>query len=80
VFLRHATQSLFYFPHSAIYFIILSLSVQISHVFINHVLKFKYRPICLKVNVHNVLRVIGYSTVVVCYHDTDSYLGNFAKF
>jgi len=80
VFLRHATQSLFYFPHNAIYFIILSLSVQISYVFINHVLKFKYQPSCLKVNVHNVLRVIGYSTVAVCYHDTDCYLGTFAKF
>jgi hypothetical protein len=43
--LRHATQSLFYFIWSAIYLIILSFSVQvIQFFFINHEIKFKYKP------------------------------------
>jgi hypothetical protein len=40
----------FYFPQIAIYFIILSFSVQIILIFfINHVLKFKYQSIGLKI-------------------------------
>ena len=46
--------NLFHFPQNAIYFIILSSSVQaILMIFINHALKFKYRPGCLKVNLCN---------------------------
>jgi hypothetical protein len=41
--LRHATQYLLYFPHNAIYFIILSTSVEIiTQFFISHVLTFNY--------------------------------------
>ena len=43
VFLRHSTQSAFYFPQNAIYLIILSLFSN-NTFFIIHVLKFKYPP------------------------------------
>jgi hypothetical protein len=47
--LRCAVESLLYFTKNAIYFIILSFSVQIILVFfINHVLEFKYPPQSIK--------------------------------
>jgi hypothetical protein len=40
-----------YFPHNDIYFVISRFSVQIMFaVSINHAIKFKYQPRCLKVN------------------------------
>jgi hypothetical protein len=50
-FLKHAAQSLFFFPHNAVYFMILSVLIQMIFMFyINEALKFKCLP--LAVNGH----------------------------
>jgi hypothetical protein len=42
-FLRHATQILFYFSKTAVYFRVSAFCVQIIHPFLeNHAVKFKY--------------------------------------
>ena len=49
---RHLHNFLFYFTQNAVYFIIFSLSVQITSTFFtNDVLKFIHQPGCLKVKV-----------------------------
>ena len=60
--LRHAAQSLFYFPQNSVSFIILSFSVQIILMFsTNHALKFQYQPSHLKVQLP-VWQIWNYST------------------
>jgi len=56
--------NLFHFPQNVIYFRILSSSVQaILMFFVNHALKFKYRPGRLKVNLWNTMTCPPFRTV-----------------
>jgi len=48
-FSRHIALPKFYFTQNAIYFVILSISVQVMCFLISHILQCKYQRGCLKV-------------------------------